>query len=110
MTSIANRRAYRTEMLLASAMIVAGLTMSAAALAQLAPRHAQMSQATPPLRSTPGAASKPAAPEDSPTTGARPSEIAPQPARPDADAQKAGAAPVLPPAPAEKMAPAIPAK
>lgn len=81
MTSIANRRAYRTEMLLASAMIVAGLTMSAAALAQLAPRHAQMAEATPP-----------------------------QPARPDADAQKAGAASVLPSAPAEKMAPAIPAK
>jgi len=110
MTTIANRRAYRTEMLLASAMIIAGLTMSAAALAQLAPHQTQMAQATPPLQSTPGAVSKPAVPADPATTGARPSEISPQPARPDADAQKAGAAPALPPAPAEKMAPAIPAK
>jgi hypothetical protein len=38
------------------------------------------------------------------TTGARPSEIPPQPARPDAEAQKAGATPALPPAPAEKTA------
>jgi hypothetical protein len=38
------------------------------------------------------------------TTGARPNEIPPQPARPDAEAQKAGATPALPPAPAEKTA------
>jgi hypothetical protein len=33
--------------------------------------------------------------------------VKPQPAQPDADAQKAGATPVLPPAPAEKTAPPI---
>jgi hypothetical protein len=38
------------------------------------------------------------------TTGARPNQIPPEPARPDADAQKAGATPALPPAPAEKTA------
>ena len=41
------------------------------------------------------------------TTGQRPSDIPPQPARPDPDAQKAGAQPALPPAPAEKVAPPI---
>jgi hypothetical protein len=105
-----NRRAYRKDLLLAGAMVVAGLGISAASLAQLAPDHARMAQATQPLQSTPGAASKPAEPAEPATTGARPQEIPPQPARPDADAQKAGAAPALPPAPAEKMAPPIPAK
>jgi hypothetical protein len=38
------------------------------------------------------------------TTGTRPSNIPPEPARPDAEAQKAGAQPALPPAPAEKTA------
>jgi hypothetical protein len=39
--------------------------------------------------------------------GERPTTPAPEPARPDAEAQKAGAKPVLPPAPAEKTAPPI---
>jgi len=110
MTPISKKRAYHKEMLLAGVMVVAGLAVSAASLAQLAPHHQQMAQATAPLQSTPGAESKSPAPADPATTGARPSEIPPQPARPDADAQKAGAAPALPPAPAEKIAPPIPAK
>lgn len=105
-----SKRASRKDMLLAGVMIVAGLGISAASLAQLAPPHAQMAQATPPLQSTPGAETKPKEPADPATTGARPQEVPPQPARPDADAQKAGATPALPPAPAEKMAPPIPAK
>ena len=104
------KRASRKDMLLAGLMVLAGLGISAASLAQLAPDHARMAQATPPLQSTPGAETKPPAPADPATTGARPQEVPPQPARPDADAQKAGAQPVLPPAPAEKMAPPIPAK
>ena len=68
----------------------------------------QLAQATPPLQSTPGAETKPAAPADPVTTGTRPSDVPPEPARPDADAQKAGAQPALPPAPAEKIAPPIP--
>jgi len=104
------KRRYRNDLLLAGAMVVAGLGISAASLAQLAPEHARVAQATPPLQSTPGSESKPAAPADPATTGARPAEIAPQPARPDADAQKTGATPVLPPAPAEKIAPPIPAR
>jgi hypothetical protein len=98
-------RSFRKDMLLASVMIVAGLTISGASLAEIATRGPQqMAQATPPLQSTPGAESKPSAPADPVTTGQRPAEIPPQPASPNADAQKAGAAPVLPPAPAEKMA------
>ncbi len=110
MTASSNNRAYRKDLLLAGVMVMAGLGISAASLAQLAPDHTRMAQATQPLQSTPGAESKPAAPSEPATTGARPSEVPPQPARPDADAQKAGAAPVLPSAPAEKMAPPIPAK
>ena len=110
MTPTRETRIYRKELLLAGVMVVAGMGISFASLAQLAPGHTQMAQATPPLQSTPGAESKPAAPAEPATTGARPSEVPPQPARPDADAQKAGATPALPPAPAEKIAPPIPAK
>jgi hypothetical protein len=46
-------------------------------------------------------------PAEPATTGARPAELAPQPARPNAQAQKEGATPALPPAPAEKTAPPI---
>jgi hypothetical protein len=110
MTSSPDKRSYRNDLLLAGVMMIAGLAVSAASLAQLAPAHVRLAQGTPPLQSTPGAESKPAAPSEPATTGSRPSEIPPQPARPDADAQKAGATPALPPAPAEKMAPAITAK
>jgi type IV secretory pathway VirB10-like protein len=91
-------------MLLAVALVAVGLTMSGFSLMRLSGGNTQMAQATPPLQSTPGAENKPSTPADSTTTGARPSEIPPQPARPDADAQKAGATPALPPAPAEKTA------
>ena len=57
-----------------------------------------------PLQSTPGAETKPSAPAEPVTTGTRPSGVPPEPARPDAEAQKAGAQPALPPAPAEKTA------
>ncbi len=39
--------------------------------------------------------------------GARPTTPAPEPAQPSAEAQKDGAKPALPPAPAEKVAPPI---
>jgi len=95
-------------MLLASTLIAAGLAVSALALTVLsASDPLQIAQATPPTQSTPGAETKPAAPAEPATTGQRPSDIAPQPARPDPDAQKAGAQPALPPARAEKIAPPI---
>jgi hypothetical protein len=100
-----NKRGYRRDMLLAVVMVAAGLAMSGISLAELAtPHHPQMAQATQPLQSTPGAETKPSAPTEPATTGVRPGNIPPEPARPDADAQKAGATPALPPAPAEKTA------
>jgi type IV secretory pathway VirB10-like protein len=98
------KRAYRTDMMLAVALVTAGLTISGVSLVRLSAENKQMAQATPPLQSTPGAENKSSAPSEPITTGTRPNEIPPQPARPDAEAQKAGATPALPPAPAEKTA------
>jgi hypothetical protein len=103
-----HQREYRRDMLLASALIAVGLAISALALTEIRARDSlQIAQATQPTQSTPGAETKPSTPSEPATTGQRPSDVAPQPARPDADAQKAGAQPALPPAPAEKVAPAI---
>lgn len=98
----------RRNLLFAAALVATGLVISALSLSQLrANDRLQLAQATQPLQSTPGAESKPGSPSEPVTTGSRPSEIPPQPARPDAEAQKAGAQPALPPAPAEKTAPPI---
>jgi hypothetical protein len=99
------KRAYRMDMLLASAMVAAGLAIAGLSMAEIKARNPQLAQATQPLQSTPGAETKPSAPAAEPsTTGMRPTEIPPQPARPDSEAQKAGAPSALPPAPAEKTA------
>ena len=96
-------------MLLAGVMLAAGLVVTGLSVARLSASdpHPLMAQATQPLQSTPGADTKPSVPAEPPTTGSRPADIAPEPARPDAEAQKAGAQPALPPAPAEKTAPPI---
>lgn len=99
-----SKRAYRKDLLLASAMVAAGLAIFGLSVVQLKARNPQMAQATQPLQSTPGADTKPSAPAEPATTGARPSDVPPEPARPDAEAQKTGAQPALPPAPAEKTA------
>jgi hypothetical protein len=81
--------------------------MSGVALIELSARDPQqMVQATPPLQSSPPGDqnNKPA---ESKPGGDRPTTPAPEPARPDTQAQKEGAQPVLPPAPAEKVAPPI---
>lgn len=102
------KREFRRDMLIASTLVAIGLTISALSLTQLSARDpGKIAQATPPTQSTPGAETKPPAPADPVTTGTRPSDVPPEPARPDADAQKAGARPALPPAPAEKTAPPI---
>jgi hypothetical protein len=99
------KRSYRRDMLLAGVMVAAGVAMSGISAAQLlTTHHPQMAQATQPLQSTPGAETKPSAPAEPATTGKRPGDVSPEPARPDAEAQKAGAMPALPPAPAEKTA------
>ena len=104
MRSDDRKRDYRNDLLLASVMVATGLVISGLSLAELKTAGPQIAQATQPLQSTPGAENKPSAPAEPVTTGARPNDIPPQPARPDADAQKAGATPALPAAPAEKMA------
>ena len=102
------KRDYRDRLMFASALIAGGFVISALSLNQIRATDRQhLAQTTPPLQSTPGAGSKPSAPSEPVTTGTRPSAVPPEPARPDAEAQKAGAQPVLPPAPAEKTAPPI---
>ncbi|MEO8317254.1 MAG: hypothetical protein ABJA75_19445 [Bradyrhizobium sp.] len=103
-----NKRKLGGELLFASAMLATGLVISALSVNQIrANDRLQLAQATQPLQSTPGADTKPSASPEPVTTGTRPSAVPPEPARPDAEAQKAGAQPVLPPAPAEKTAPPI---
>jgi hypothetical protein len=98
----------KSDWLMAAALIAAGTAISALSVAEImADRpHQQLSQTT---QSTP--ASPPDAQKDVPAEskpgGARPTTPAPEPARPDPDAQKAGAQPALPPAPAEKSGPPI---
>src|ERR1700749_917874 len=107
MTPDDRKRANKKDLLLASVMVVAGLAMSGLALARIAsdgPTH--MAQATPPLQGTPST-TEGRAPAESKPGGERPTTPAPEPARPDAQAQQEGAKPALPPAPAEKTAPPI---
>jgi hypothetical protein len=103
MSDDTSKRTFRNDLLIASAMVAAGLTIFGLSAMQLRAHHPRMAQATQPLQSTPGAETKPSAPVEPSTTGtSRPTEVPPEPARPDAEAQKAGAQPALPPAPAEK--------
>jgi hypothetical protein len=106
MSSNVGKRDLRKDLLLASTMVAAGLVVSGFSLAEII-RNPQMAQATQPLQSTPGAETKPSAPAELATSGTRPTELAPQPAHPDDQAQKEGATPALLPAPAEKIAPPI---
>jgi hypothetical protein len=101
-----SKRAYRKDMLLASAMVAAGLAMAGLSMAEIKARNPQIAQATQPLQSSPTPApdAQDKAPAESKPGGDRPTTPAPEPARPDADAQKAGAPTALPPAPAEKTA------
>ncbi len=97
------------DWLLAAVLIVAGLVMSGLSLAEIKARDArQLAQATPPLQGSPPADSS--APAEAKPGGTRPTTPAPEPARPDVEAQKDGAKAALPPAPAEKIAPPIKGK
>ena len=106
MSSVDRKRAYRKELLLACAMVAAGLALCGLSLVELKTRNPEMAQATQPLQSpTPAPQDNP--PAESKPGGERPTTPAPEPARPDTQAQKPGATPALPPAPAEKTAPPI---
>jgi len=104
MTSDDSKRADKNDLLLAAVMVVAGLGMSGLALARIASdRPAQMAQATQPLQGTPST-TEGQAPAEAKPGGERPTTPAPEPAHPNAEAQKNGATPALPTAPAEKTA------
>ena len=105
MTPNEMRRANRKDFVLAAIMVAGGLVVSGVSVMQLAARdQQQIAQTAQPPSGTPSVpAGKDSGPADSKPGGTRPTTPAPEPARPDADAQKAGAKPALPPAPAEKM-------
>ena len=100
------KRAFRRQMVLASALIAAGLATVALSLVELRAQHPrEVAQATQPLQSSPP--SEKTTPAESKPGGERPTTPAPEPALPDPKAQQEGVKPALPPAPAEKMAPPI---
>jgi len=104
--SAEQRKGARRDWLLAATLVAAGLLMGGLSLFELRARSPQeLAQATPTPQGSPS--NEPAQPAESKPGGTRPTTPAPEPARPDPEAQKAGAKPVLPPAPAEKIAPPI---
>ena len=85
-------------------LIVVGLATSFLSLTELEARdRGHLAQATPAPQTSPSV-DKPA---ESEPGGTRPTTPAPEPAQPNPAAQKEGAKPALPPAPAEKVAPPI---
>jgi hypothetical protein len=98
-----NKSTFRLDLVLAAVMVAMGLTVAGLSWSQLAARK-EMAQATVPNSETPSVpAGKTDGPAESKPGGTRPTTPPPEPARPDADAQKRGATPALPAAPAEKM-------
>jgi hypothetical protein len=86
------------DMCLAAMLVIAGVAISGLSLSQIrANDRIQLAQAPTPSPS--------ATPAESMPGGTRPTTPAPEPAQPNANAQKDGAQPALPPAPAEKVAP-----
>ena len=99
------QRASRTDFVLAAVMIAGGLVMAGVALMHM-PTHAPVQTAqtsTQPPANPSVPAGKDNGPAESEPGGTRPTTPPPEPARPDADAQKKGATPALPPAPPEKI-------
>ncbi len=94
---------FRLDLVLAAVMVAMGLTVAGLSWSQLAARK-EMAQATVPNSETPSVpAGKTDGPAESEPGETRPTTPPPEPARPDEDAQKRGATPALPAAPAEKM-------
>jgi len=91
--------ALRKDLLVAATLVGVGLAITAISLTELKAERPQLAQATPSPEPSPPAEPMPG--------GTRPTTPAPEPARPSVEAQKDGAKPALPPAPAEKVAPPI---
>ncbi|MDE1933067.1 hypothetical protein [Bradyrhizobium sp.] len=92
------------DFLVPSVMLVTGLFLTGFSVVSTPRPNVHLAQATPPLQGTPAPATNDK-PAESKPGGTRPTTPAPQPARPDAQAQREGAKPALPPAPPEKIAP-----
>ena len=108
MFSDQGKRASGRDFLLAALLVLIGLSLSAISLVEIAKTNVHLAQATQPLQSSPPVASdQHKAPAESKPGGERPTTPAPEPARPQTQAQQKGTNPALPPAPAEKVAPPI---
>ena len=93
-----NKTHLGRDIWLAAMLVIAGVAISGLSLAQIrAQDRMHLAQAPTPS----------ATPAESMPGGTRPTTPAPEPATPKPEAQKEGAQPALPPAPAEKVAPAI---
>jgi hypothetical protein len=115
MISRETKRSIRKEVMLSALLVTGGLAVTGISLIELSARHQQslrreMAQVTQPVQVTPSIPSGKdgGTPAESMPGGTRPTTPSPEPARPDAEAQKAGATPALPPAPAEKMGEPLP--
>jgi hypothetical protein len=101
-----DKRTFRREMLIACSLFAAGVLISGVSLAQIrAENRLHTAQATQRLQGTPSDDHS-KTPAEAKPGGERPTTPAPEPARPDPQTQGA-ARPVLPQAPAEKIAPPI---
>src|SRR3954470_4578816 len=66
MSSVDRKRAYRRDLLLACAMVAAGLALCGLSLVELKTRNPEMAQATPPLQSSPTPTPQSSPPPESP--------------------------------------------
>ena len=101
---LSNDRKLRADLLIASTMLAVGLVLCGFSVVTTTRTNVHLAQATPPLQGSPSTPTNDKPAEAKPG-GTRPTTPAPEPARPDAQAQKEGAKAALPPAPPEKIAP-----
>ncbi|MGB6235856.1 MAG: hypothetical protein WBG16_00760 [Bradyrhizobium sp.] len=103
---LSNDRKLRADLIFASTMLAAGLVLCGFSVVTTTRTNVHLAQATPPSQGSPSTTTNDK-PAESKPGGTRPTTPAPEPARPDAQAQKEGAKAALPPAPPEKIAPPI---
>lgn len=97
----------KLDLTIACSLFAAGVVVFVMSLAQIrAEGRLELAQATQPLQGTPSD-DQTRMPAESKPGGDRPTTPAPEPARPDPQTQGAATKPALPPAPAEKIAPAL---